>query len=126
MRGEKDNSDDQVRDLKCELNGLHSNFKELQESSTKSLEELERVSHFNLNLHYPCVSGYNYYYIYNSRINVHALLTFKVPISCMPNMTSLAAAVAPHAGKIIKNVLRVFERAENFLSKMVYHTLYLG
>jgi len=59
MRGEKDNSDDQVRDLKCELNGLHSNFKELQESSTKSLEELERVSHFNIS----CVTDYILLYI---------------------------------------------------------------
>jgi len=35
----------------------------------------------------------------------------------MPDMTpmSLAAAVAPHIGKIIKNGLCVFERGENLL-----------
>jgi len=40
-----------------------------------------------------------------------------VPISDMPDMTptSLAADVAPRTGKIIKNGLHVFERAENLL-----------
>jgi len=35
----------------------------------------------------------------------------------MPDMTltSLAAAVAPHTGRIIKNGLYVFERGENLL-----------
>jgi len=35
----------------------------------------------------------------------------------MPDMTptSLAAAVAPHTGKIIKDGLRVFERREHLL-----------
>lgn len=46
MRSEKDSSDDQVRGLKYELTGLQSNFEELQETSSKSLEELERVCHF--------------------------------------------------------------------------------
>jgi len=37
-----------------------------------------------------------------------------VPMSCMPDMTptSLAAAVAPRTGKIIKNRLSFFERGE--------------
>jgi len=39
--------------------------------------------------------------------------------------TSLAAPVAPHAGKIIKNSLRVFERGENLLEN-VYYTLDLN
>jgi len=38
-------------------------------------------------------------------------------MSCMPDMTStlLAAAVAPRAGKIIKNGLSVFERRKDLL-----------
>jgi len=46
-----------------------------------------------------------------------ASLTLLVPTSCMPDMTtsSLAAAVLPRIGKIIKNGLRVFERGENLL-----------
>jgi len=37
----------------------------------------------------------------------------------MPDMTltSLAAAVAPHTGRIIKNGLYVFERGENLFSQ---------
>jgi len=48
-------------------------------------------------------------------------------MSGIPDMTptSLAAAVAPRTGKIIKNSLRVFER-ENIFYKMVYYTLHLS
>jgi len=44
-------------------------------------------------------------------------------MSGMPDMTptSLAAAVEPRTGKIIKNGLRLFERAENLLK---YYTLH--
>jgi len=47
----------------------------------------------------------------------------------MTDMTpmSLAAAIAPHTGKIIKNGLRVFERGEYLLQNYaVYYTLHLS
>jgi len=36
-----------------------------------------------------------------------------MPMSCMPDMMSLAATVAPSTGNIVKNGLRVFERGGN-------------
>jgi len=38
--------------------------------------------------------------------------------------TSLAAAVAPRAGKIIENGLHVFERGENLLQNGVLHFVF--
>jgi len=40
--------------------------------------------------------------------------------------TSLAVAVVPRTGKIIKNSLRVFESGENLLQNGILHTLYLS
>jgi len=47
-------------------------------------------------------------------------------MSCMPDMTptSLAAAVVPRTGKIIKNGT-VFLKEEKIYYKMIYYTLYL-
>jgi len=46
----------------------------------------------------------------------------------MPDMTptSLATAVAPHTGKIIKNDLSVFERGQNLLQNDILHFVFLG
>jgi len=51
-------------------------------------------------------------------------LTLQVPMSGMPDMmpASLAMAVAPRKGKIIK---KWFLEDEKICYKMVYHTLYL-
>jgi len=44
----------------------------------------------------------------------------------MPDMTptSLAAAVAPRTGEIIRNGLGVFEKAENLLQNGILHFAY--
>jgi len=54
-----------------------------------------------------------------------AILTLKVPMSDIPDMTltSLAVAVAPRTGKIIKNGRRIFERGENLLQNSILHSL---
>ena len=46
MRSSKNESEEEVKGLKYELGGLQKNFKELQDSSAKSLEELEQVGIF--------------------------------------------------------------------------------
>jgi len=38
--------------------------------------------------------------------------------------TSLAAALGPRTGKIIKNGLRVFERGENLLQNGILHSAF--
>jgi len=40
--------------------------------------------------------------------------------------TSLADAVAPHTGKIIKNCLRVFERGESLLQNVLHFVFKLS
>jgi len=45
-------------------------------------------------------------------------------MSCMPDMTPLAAAVVPRKGKIIKNDFSVFERGENFIQNGILHFLF--
>ena len=43
MHNEKKENEEQVNGLKYELGDLEKNFKDLQDSSAKSLEEIEKV-----------------------------------------------------------------------------------
>lgn len=46
MHNEKKENEEQVNGLKYELGDLEKNFKDLQDSSAKSLEEIEKVKNF--------------------------------------------------------------------------------
>ena len=48
MHKVKKENEEQVNGLKYELGGLQKDFKELQDTSAKSLEEIEKVKHNKL------------------------------------------------------------------------------